>query len=133
MHLVIHNETTYETIRRMKSGNEWDFCLATFPKAWTLDFYYRVYELVLQYYPSKPYGYATQLVSNSQIISKLGGVFAGIETARRARTQHRSQSRTHHGTDMATLISIIKGAGLFLLWIASFVFYNWLKDFRRRR
>ena len=73
---MIHNETTYETIRRMKSGNEWDFCLATFPKAWTLDFYYRVYELVLQYYPSKPYGYATQLVSNSQIISKLGGGYS---------------------------------------------------------
>ena len=71
--------TTYETITEMKDSGHWDFCMATFPKAWSLDFYYRIYTLVLEHYPSKPYGYAQAIASNPLITSKLGGVFADLQ------------------------------------------------------
>lgn len=73
---VIERENTYQTIKRMKTSSDWDFCLAHFQKAWTLDFYFRLYELVLTYYPERKYGYAKEMARNDLIISKLGGVFA---------------------------------------------------------
>ena len=73
---MIQNETTYETIKRMKSTNEWDFCLAHFDRAWTLDFYFRLYELVIKYYPKRKYGYATKAVANPLIINELGGGYS---------------------------------------------------------
>ena len=70
---VIERENTYQTIKRMKTSSDWDFCLAHFQKAWTLDFYFRLYELVLTYYPERKYGYAKEMARNDLIISKLGG------------------------------------------------------------
>ncbi len=104
---MIQNETTYETIKRMKSTNEWDFCLAHFDRAWTLDFYFRLYELVIKYYPKRKYGYATKAVANPLIINELGGVFADFEKTRRPRTAYSTPSRASHGRKMDTLIDIL--------------------------
>lgn len=60
----------------MKSTNEWDFCLAHFDRAWTLDFYFRLYELVIRYYPERKYGYATKAVANPLITNELGGGYS---------------------------------------------------------
>ena len=60
----------------MKTTNEWDFCLAHFDKAWTLDFYFRLYELVLRFYPDKEYGYAVKAACNPLILNELGGGYS---------------------------------------------------------
>ena len=50
--------------------------MAMFDRAWTLDFNYRLYCLVLKYEPQKGHGYATRIASNNQIIGQLGGIYS---------------------------------------------------------
>ncbi len=76
MYLCIVKEiiTTYEAIKRQKLANQWSASLAIFPKAFTLDIYYHIYQAVEEYEPSRSYGYRKRICSNSQISSDLWGV-----------------------------------------------------------
>ena len=65
--------TYYEAIYELKEAGLWMDCMAMFDRAWTLDFYFRLYQLVQQYEPEHKYGYAQRIVSDSMIISQMGG------------------------------------------------------------
>ena len=65
--------TYYEAIYELKEAGLWIDCMAMFDRAWTLDFYFRLYQLVQQYEPEHKYGYAQRIVSDSMIISQMGG------------------------------------------------------------
>ena len=53
--------------------------MTMFDRAWTLDFYYRLYCLVLKYEPLRAYGYQKRIIHNDAIISQMGGAFREIE------------------------------------------------------
>ena len=71
--------TMYDAIKRQIALGVWDDTTCMAQRNMTLDFYYRLYSLVLEYFPNKPYGYQRKLLHlhdnhNRLIISKLGGV-----------------------------------------------------------
>ena len=65
--------TTYEAITRQKLTNQWSATLAMFPKAFTLDVYYHIYQAVEEYEPERTYGYRKRICANMQICSDLWG------------------------------------------------------------
>ena len=71
-------KTYYEAISAQIEAGLWHDCMAMFNRAWTLDFYYRLYTLVLRYEPGRTYGYAQRIVDNTQIISQMGGAWREI-------------------------------------------------------
>ena len=71
--------TYYQAILESKNAGLWADNMVMFDRAWTLDFYFRLYQLVLEYYPDKPYGYAAKMVRNPLIISQMGGGIRSIE------------------------------------------------------
>ena len=73
--------TTYEAIKRQKLANQWSTSLAMFPKAFTLDIYYHIYQAVEEYEPERSYGYRKRICTNSQICSDLWG---GVSKERNA-------------------------------------------------
>lgn len=72
--------TTYEAITRQKLANQWSATLAMFPKAFTLDMYYHIYQAVEEYEPERTYGYRKRVCSNIQICSDLWGYLKKEET-----------------------------------------------------
>lgn len=50
----------YELISDLKKSNHWSVCLELFDRAWTLDYYYRLYSLILQYEPDYNMAYKAQ-------------------------------------------------------------------------
>jgi hypothetical protein len=71
--------TYYEAITAQINAGLWEDCMAMFDRAWTLDFYYRLYSLVLQYEPERSYGYQRRIVFTESIISQMGGAYWEIE------------------------------------------------------
>ena len=71
--------TYYEAIKAQVDAELWSDCMAMFDRAWTLDFYYRLYCLVLKYEPRRTYGYQQRIVANRDIISQMGGAWLEIE------------------------------------------------------
>ena len=65
--------TTYEAITRQKLANQWSATLAMFPKAFTLDMYYHIYQAVEEYEPERTYGYRIRICANMQIRCDLWG------------------------------------------------------------
>ena len=65
--------TTYEAITQQKLTNQWGATLAMFPKAFTLDVYYHIYQAVEEYEPERSYGYRKRICANMQICSDLWG------------------------------------------------------------
>ena len=65
--------TTYEAITQQKLTNQWSATLAMFPKAFTLDVYYHIYQAVEEYEPERTYGYRKRICANMQICSDLWG------------------------------------------------------------
>ena len=65
--------TTYEAITQQKLANQWSATLAMFPKAFTLDVYYHIYQAVEEYEPERTYGYRKRICANMQICSDLWG------------------------------------------------------------
>lgn len=72
--------TTYEAITQQKLANQWSATLAMFPKAFTLDVYYHIYQAVEEYEPERTYGYRKRICANMQICSDLWG---GVSKERR--------------------------------------------------
>ena len=72
--------TTYEAITQQKLTNQWSATLAMFPKAFTLDMYYHIYQAVEEYEPERTYGYRKRICANMQICSDLWG---GVSKERR--------------------------------------------------
>ena len=69
-------KTYYQAITALINAELWEDCMAMFDRAWTLDFYYRLYRLVLKYEPQKTRGYAPRIASNNAIIGQLGGIYS---------------------------------------------------------
>ena len=69
-------KTYYDAITAQINAGLWEDCMAMFDRAWTLDFYYRLYCLVLKYEPQKKRGYAPRMAANNDIIGQLGGIYA---------------------------------------------------------
>ena len=63
--------TTYDFIARVKSEHQWIWvgCCILFERANTLDLYFNIYSLILQYEPQRKRGYRKRLVHNSLISS----------------------------------------------------------------
>ena len=71
--------TYYDAITAQINAGLWEDCMAMFDRAWTLDFYYRLYSLVLRYEPERLYGYQRRIVFNESIISQMGGFYSAIK------------------------------------------------------
>ena len=71
--------TYYDAITAQINAGLWEDCMAMFDRAWTLDFYYRLYSLVLKYEPERSYGYQRRIIFNDAIISQMGGAYWEIE------------------------------------------------------
>ena len=69
----------YEAITDQIEAGLWEDCMAMFDRAWTLDFYYRLYCLVLKYEPERAHGYQKRIIFNERIISQMGGAWWEIE------------------------------------------------------
>ena len=69
----------YDAITAQINAGLWEDCMAMFDRAWTLDFYYRLYCLVLKYEPRRAYGYQRRIVFTESIISQMGGAYNEIE------------------------------------------------------
>lgn len=72
-------KTYYDAITAQINAGLWEDCMAMFDRAWTLDFYYRLYTLVLRYEPKRSYGYQRRIIRNTAIISQMGGAYLEIE------------------------------------------------------
>jgi hypothetical protein len=72
---AVNKKSAYQLIGELKAQQQWASCLALFDRAWTLDYYYRLYSLILKYEPQRKYGYKQRILGNSLIISQMGGVF----------------------------------------------------------
>ena len=72
-------KTYYEAITALINAGLWEDCMAMFDRAWTLDFYYRLFSLVLQYEPKRSYGYQRRIVFTDSIISQMGGAYNQVE------------------------------------------------------
>lgn len=69
--------THYEYVKSQIEAGLWEKTQALFGRnAVALDLYFRIYELVLEYYPKRQYGYATQFVNNEEIMNKIGGGYS---------------------------------------------------------
>ena len=71
--------TYYEAITAQIDAGLWEDCMAMFDRAWTLDFYYRLYCLVLKYEPERAYGYQRRIIFDESIIRQMGGAWWEIE------------------------------------------------------
>ncbi len=71
----VNEKSAYQLISELKAHQQWASCLALFDRAWTLDYYYRLYSLILKYEPQRKYGYKQRILGNPLIISQMGGVF----------------------------------------------------------
>ncbi|MEE1070207.1 MAG: hypothetical protein U0K81_07045 [Paludibacteraceae bacterium] len=69
----MNEKSAYQLISELKAQQQWAACLALFDRAWTLDYYYRLYSLILKYEPQRKYGYKQRILGNSLIISQMGG------------------------------------------------------------
>ena len=69
-------KTYYDAITAQINAGLWQDCMAMFNRAWTLDFYYRLYCLVLKYEPLKSHGYAARIAADNRISHLLGGVYS---------------------------------------------------------
>ncbi len=66
--------TYYDYIAEQVAAGLWTKTQAVFGSyAQTLDFYFRIYNLVLKYEPQKTYGYASRIAANETIYSQIGG------------------------------------------------------------
>jgi hypothetical protein len=72
-------KTYYDAITALINAGLWSDCMAMFDRAWTLDFYYRLYCLVLRYEPRRTRGYQRRIISTPSIISQMGGAYSSIE------------------------------------------------------
>ena len=77
--ILLVMKTYYDAITAQINAGLWQDCMAMFDRAWTLDFYYRLYCLVLKYEPERRYGYQKRIVFNNAIISQMGGAYLNIE------------------------------------------------------
>ena len=67
-------DTLYNFVKQQVDNGTWLKTQAVFGKnAATLDLYFRIYSLVLQYYPERGYGYAVKFVNNEHIMRIIGG------------------------------------------------------------
>lgn len=87
---VVKAITTYEAITQQKLANQWSATLAMFPKAFTLDVYYHIYQAVEEYEPERTYGYRKRICANMQICSDLwgGGYLKKEETLSEIMVKH---------------------------------------------
>lgn len=66
--------TNYDYVNNQVKAGLWEQTQFMFGRnATALDFYYRIYKLVLQYYPERKKGYAVQFVENEKIMRLIGG------------------------------------------------------------
>lgn len=75
----MNEKSAYQLIGELKAQQQWASCLALFDRAWTLDYYYRLYSLILKYEPQRKYGYKQRILGNSLIISQMGGGYSSID------------------------------------------------------
>ena len=73
-------KTYYDAITAQINAGLWEDCMAMFDRAWTLDFYYRLYCLVLKYEPNRTYGYQRRIIRDVSIIRQMGGAYRDIES-----------------------------------------------------
>lgn len=57
--------TYYQFITLQQEAGLWELCMKAFPKAQTLDFFYRIYQIVLEDEPERKYGYRKRICSNN--------------------------------------------------------------------
>lgn len=66
--------TNYDYVNNQVKAGLWEQTQFMFGRnATALDFYYRIYKLVIQYYPERKKGYAVQFVENEEIMRIIGG------------------------------------------------------------
>lgn len=56
--------TYYQFISLQQEAGLWEHCMHAFPKGETLDFYYRIYQIVLEDEPDRKYGYCKRICYN---------------------------------------------------------------------
>jgi|GEM_PF-5276845 len=69
----------YNAITAQMNAGLWTDCLVMFDRAWTLDFYYRLYSLVQHYEPHRRYGYKQRILNNDTIIRQMGPSYNTID------------------------------------------------------
>ena len=87
---IVKAISTYEAITRQKLTGQWAASLQLFPKAYTLDIYYHIYQAVEEYEPERSYGYRKRICANAQICSELwdGGYLKKGETISEVMLKH---------------------------------------------
>ena len=66
--------TNYDYVNNQVNAGLWEQTQFMFGRnATALDFYYRIYKLVLKYYPDRKKGYAVQFVHNEDAMRSIGG------------------------------------------------------------
>lgn len=66
--------TYYDYVENQVRAGLWQQTQFMFGRnANALDFYYRIYKLVLQFYPARQKGYAVQFVNNEEVMRQIGG------------------------------------------------------------
>ena len=64
--------TYYQFITLQQNAGLWKDCINAFPKWQTLDFYYRIYQIVLEDEPERKYRYRKRICSNLARIASAG-------------------------------------------------------------
>ena len=57
--------TYFQFITLQQSAGLWEHCMKAFPTGQTLDFYYRIYQIVLEDEPERRYGYRKRICDNN--------------------------------------------------------------------
>lgn len=64
--------TYYQFITLQQDAGLWKHCINAYKKSKTFDFYYRIYQIVLEDEPERKYGYRKRICSNLARIKNAG-------------------------------------------------------------
>ena len=131
---MLHPISTYDAITQQKSAGMWNSSLALSPgRMGTLDFYYKIYELVLKYEPQKTRGYRSRICYNEQIIKSLwGGVSKDRNNVGHLYPKGCLQRDGENYMDI-NLEDIIKAVVFIVAWIVGLFLYGISQKYRRKR
>ena len=65
-------KTVYDLLTEFKSAHLWKGALIVFPRAETLEKYFRVYSMVLSLEPERKYGYRKRILNHPDFIRLFG-------------------------------------------------------------
>ena len=127
-----HPITIFEAITKQRVAGVWNISLALTQRAQTLDYYYRIYQALLEFEPERKRGYRERICYNLQICSELwGGVSKVWNVPRYRYSQARRCRNGETGMDLS-LNDILGFLGVALFWLLGLYLYGKGKDFRKR-